>query len=104
MDNPTSIKEETDSINNVVSSSSTPSVVQPINPVFLKNEEERLIIEIAQNPKNAALYESLGDLYIEMSNFNDAKESFEAAIELNPQDESIKQKLSSVLEKLGSQD
>lgn len=74
-----------------------------ISHIFLKNEEERLIIEIAKNPKNPKLYEELGDIYMEMSGFIDAKESYEAAIELNPQSEELKLKLSSVLEKLHSQ-
>lgn len=67
---------------------------------FLKNEEERLIIEIAQNPKDHRLYEKLGDLYIEMENWLDAKESYEASIELNPTAEELKRKLSFALEKL----
>lgn len=71
-----------------------------LSPAFLKNEEERFIIEIAQNPKDPTLYEGLGDLYVEMNNFTDAKESYEAAIELSPQNESLKQKLSSALEKI----
>ncbi len=73
---------------------------QTMSPVFLKNEESRLIIEIAKNPKDGKLYESLGDLYTEMANWVDAKESYEASIALNPQNESLKQKLSSVLGKL----
>src|SRR3989344_9178074 len=40
----------------------------------MKREEQRLIIEIAKNPKNSALYDVLGDLYVKMSNFADAKE------------------------------
>lgn len=71
-----------------------------ISPIFLKNEEERLIMEIAKNPKDARLYQSLGDLYMEMNNFTDAKESFEAAVELDPQNELFKVKLSSALEKI----
>ena len=71
-----------------------------MSPNFLKNEEQRLIIEIAKNPKDYHLYEMLGDLYIEMENFTDAKESYEASVELNPQNEFLKQKLSSALEKL----
>lgn len=71
-----------------------------ISSNFLKNEEQRLIIEIAKNPKDSSLYEMLGDLYIEMENFTDAKESYEASIELNPQNESLRQKLSGALEKL----
>ena len=80
-----------------------PAVFQTISPVFLKNEEEKLIIEIAKNPKNGKLYESLGDLYMEMEGWIDAKESYEAAIELDPQNESLKIKLSSSLEKLNTQ-
>ncbi|OGN08532.1 MAG: hypothetical protein A3C61_01930 [Candidatus Yanofskybacteria bacterium RIFCSPHIGHO2_02_FULL_39_10] len=59
-----------------------------------------MIIEIAKNPKDAHLYEVLGDLYIEMENFVDAKESYEASIELSPQNGSLKIKLSEALEKL----
>ncbi|OGM96425.1 MAG: hypothetical protein A3B86_03135 [Candidatus Yanofskybacteria bacterium RIFCSPHIGHO2_02_FULL_38_22b] len=73
---------------------------EKISPNFLKNEEERLIIEIAQNPKDSRLYEKLGDLYVEMENWIDAKESYEASIELNPTAEELKRKLSFALEKL----
>ena len=71
-----------------------------MSTTFLKNEEERLIIEIAKNPKDGKLYEQLGDLYVEMNNFIDAKESYEAAIELSPQNIHLKEKLSSALEKI----
>ncbi len=64
----------------------------------LKKEEQRLIIEIAKNPKNSSLYEILGDLYLKMSNFADAKESYEAAIELNPAKEELKKKHSQAVE------
>ncbi len=86
----------------VIENSTTDTAVGPtmMSKTFLKNEEERLIIEIAKNPKDGKLYEQLGDLYVEMNNFIDGKESYEAAIELNPQDESLKQKLSSALEKI----
>ncbi len=73
---------------------------QTMSPTYLKNEESRLIMEIAKNPKEGKLYESLGDLYMEMANWSDAKESYEASIELSPQNESLKKKLSSALEKL----
>lgn len=76
---------------------------EAISPAFLKNEEERLILEIAKNPKDPKLYEALGDLYSEMDSPGDAKESYEAAIELNPQSDILKQKLSSALEKAASQ-
>ncbi len=83
--------------------SETSSSQESISHVFLKNEEDRLIMEIAKNPKDDRLYAELGDLYAEMHNWQDSKESYEASIELNPQNESLKQKLSSVLEKLTSQ-
>lgn len=63
-----------------------------------KREEQKLIIEIAKNPKNSALYEVLGDLYMKTSNFADAKESYEAAIELNPTKEELKKKHSQAVE------
>lgn len=66
----------------------------------MKREEQGMIIEIAKNPKDAKLYEVLGDLYIKMNNLLDAKESFEAAIELNPHNEGLRKKHSQVLEKL----
>jgi tetratricopeptide (TPR) repeat protein len=66
----------------------------------LKKSEQRLIMEIAKNPKNMALYEELGDLYVKMGDYRDAKESYEAAIELNSNSEELKKKLSLVLEKL----
>ncbi|MBI2068568.1 MAG: tetratricopeptide repeat protein [Candidatus Yanofskybacteria bacterium] len=64
----------------------------------LKREEQKLIIEIAKDPKNSSLYEVLGDLYVKMSNFADAKESYEAAIELNPANEELKKKHSQAVE------
>ena len=66
----------------------------------LKAEEHKLIIEIAKNPKDYRLYETLGDLYVQMANFGDAKESYEAAIELNPHSEVLIKKHSQVLKKV----
>ena len=75
--------------------------VKPINKTeLLKKEEQRLIIEIAKNPKDYKLYESLGSLYIDMGNYKDAKDSLEAALELNSDNYSIKEKLSLVSGKL----
>ena len=71
--------------------------------VELKKNEQRLITEIAKNPKNAAFYEELGDLYAKIGDYRDAKESYEAAIELNSNNEELKKKLSQALEKLNPQ-
>lgn len=78
-------------------------LTQENNREELKKTEQRLILEIAKNPKSVVLYEDLGDVYIKMGDYQDAKEAYEAAMELNPQSESLKQKLSSALEKLNSQ-
>lgn len=59
----------------------------------LKKEEQRLIIEIAKDPKNPDLYRKLGDLYLELKNFKDAEESFSVALDLDPDDSESKNKL-----------
>lgn len=70
------------------------------NQESLKSKEQKLIIEIAKNPKDYRLYESLGDLYVKMDNFGDAKESYEAALELNPHGEVLVKKHSQAVEKM----
>ncbi len=75
---------------------------QKITLEDMKREEQKLIIEIAKNPKDGKLYEVLGDLYIKMNDLSDAKESFEAAIELSPGSELLQKKLSQVVEKLNA--
>lgn len=67
-----------------------------------KKREHELIIEIAKNPKDPSLYESLGDIYVELGGYEDAKESFEAALEFKPGDKVLSQKLSRALEKLSA--
>jgi len=79
------------------------SKTQPVPKITLeemKREEQGLIIEIAKNPKDYKQYETLGDLYVKMNNLSDAKESFEAAIELNPLNEELQKKHSRVLKKM----
>lgn len=70
------------------------------NMVALKAEEQRYIIEIAHHPKNAILYATLGEIYVKMDNLRDAKESFEAAINLDPENEKLKERLSFISRKL----
>lgn len=65
-----------------------------------KEEEQRLIIEIAKEPKNAELYKKLGDVYIKMKENQDALESFKKSLELNPGDDEAKSKLEKVSAKL----
>jgi tetratricopeptide (TPR) repeat protein len=65
----------------------------------LKQKEQYLIIEIAKNPKDAPLYKELGSLYMRTGELEDAKQSFEKALELEP-DDNTKRKLGRVLGKL----
>jgi tetratricopeptide (TPR) repeat protein len=64
----------------------------------LKKDEQKLILEIAKNPKDAKLYVSLAELYIQLGNFSDAKESYDAAIELDPNNEELKMRRSKIVE------
>lgn len=97
----TSLEDKT-AENKEPSNVQVPVVKTEIRPSVdeMKREEQRLIIEIAKNPKDAKLYEALGDLYVKMGNLPDAKESFEAAIELNPNNDVLVKKHSQVLEKV----
>ena len=63
-------------------------------------EEDGLIAAIAQNPKDPALYESLGDIYVQAGSFEDARESYKAGLKLSPGSESLLGKFSLVLEKI----
>jgi tetratricopeptide (TPR) repeat protein len=66
----------------------------------LKEEEQRLIIEIAKNPKDAELYKKLGQVYLKTREGRDAFESFKKALELNPEDRETKAKLEKIAAKL----
>ena len=73
-----------------------PSAIMPIadNAVLtLKQEEQRLIIEIAKDPKNSLLYRMLGDIYVKTKEIDDAIQSYKKAIELEPTDQSSLDKL-----------
>ena len=59
----------------------------------LKQEEQRLIIEIAKDPKNSLLYRMLGDIYVKTKEIDDAIQSYKKAIELEPTDQSSLDKL-----------
>ena len=68
--------------------------------VDLKEKEQLLIIEIAKNPKDTRLYNELGNLYMRTGEYEDAKNSFEKILELEPENEAIRRKLARVLSKL----
>lgn len=66
-----------------------------------KKEEQRLIVEIAKDPKNAELYKKLGDIYVKMNNLKDAEESLRVALDLNPHDQEVRTKLERISRHLG---
>jgi tetratricopeptide (TPR) repeat protein len=68
--------------------------------IDLKRQEQMLIVEIAKNPKDASLYKSLGELYEKMNSLEDAKESYQTAASLSPNDDIIRIKLSKIIEKI----
>ncbi len=59
---------------------------------MLKKEEQELIIEIAQDPKNSKLYEKLGDLYLKMDAIEDAIESYKTALQIEPENIHLSEK------------
>ncbi|OGN34508.1 MAG: hypothetical protein A3I39_02680 [Candidatus Yanofskybacteria bacterium RIFCSPLOWO2_02_FULL_47_9b] len=73
------------------------SAEQPLED--FNTREQKLIVEIARNPKDPELYIQLGDLYLAMHNVGEAKESFEAALALNPHDLALARKYSQLLKK-----
>lgn len=77
----------------------TAIVAEPA-PEDFKAQEQQLIIEIAQDPKNVALYEKLGDLYLKMDNIQDAKEAFEAGLGFAPDNQVLARKYSELLKKI----
>lgn len=67
---------------------------------LLKEEEQRLILDIAQDPKNVNLYVALGKVYTKLENSADAVESFKTASKLDPDDDAIKERLTRAGERL----
>ena len=76
------------------------AIVAEPTPEDFKGQEQQLIVEIAQDPKNVALYEKLGDLYLKMENIQDAKEAFEAGLGFNPDNQNLARKYSELLKKI----
>ncbi|MFH1769236.1 MAG: tetratricopeptide repeat protein [Parcubacteria group bacterium] len=66
--------------------------------IDLRAEEQNLILEIAKKPRDALLYEKLGDIYIKTKEFDDAMQSFKKALELDPENRGIEDKLDKILD------
>lgn len=70
------------------------------NELELRKEEQKLILAIAKAPKDPSLYKLLGDIYFQLGQMEDSKESYEYALRLDPQDYILKTKLAKVLRNL----
>ncbi|HUO75731.1 MAG TPA: hypothetical protein VMU12_02340 [Candidatus Paceibacterota bacterium] len=61
-----------------------PDEVDLTDPEQLKAEEQRLIIAIAQNPKDVSLYSDIARVYMRLHAYGDAVEALEQAVKLDP--------------------
>ncbi len=70
-----------------------PDEVDLTDPEQLKAEEQRLIVAIAQDPKDAALYSDIARVYMRSHAYGDAVEALEQAHKLVPENESYLKRL-----------
>ncbi|HXV26752.1 MAG TPA: hypothetical protein VD862_01880 [Candidatus Paceibacterota bacterium] len=66
----------------------------------LKEEEQQLIVAIAQDARNVVLYRRLSDVYLKLGNLKDAVESLKVAVKLEPDDGRLSERLASLKERL----
>jgi len=60
----------------------------------MKDKLEEILIErIAVNPRDIEAYERLGEYYVDIKNYDDAKECFKQVIKLNPGNRNVKYKI-----------
>lgn len=70
-----------------------PDEIDMEDPEQLRQEEQRLIVAIAQHPKDVDQYVRLARVYLKLGEFADAVESLRAAAKLDPENESITKRL-----------
>lgn len=61
-----------------------------------KTEEEReryLVKQIEANPKNLTSYQQLGDYYMEINSFEEAKESYKYVLRINPRNKKAQESM-----------
>ena len=63
--------------------------------------EEIMIERIAANPRDTEAYERLGEYYLEIENYDHAKECFKQVIKLDPTNRSVKYKIRKLEQILG---
>ena len=66
-----------------------------------KKEEQSLIMEIAKNPKDPNLYGQLAEIYIQIGDKEDARESLKTGLELDPENLKIKELLGKIQHLVG---
>ena len=54
---------------------------------------EYFVFQVTVNPKDIEAYERLGEYYMEIKSYNDAKECFKQVIKLNPGNRNVKYKI-----------
>ncbi len=82
------VKEEAEAkIEEAIASAPVVSAIDP------KEEEQHLIMEIAKNPKDATLYQKLGDIYLKTGEKDNARMSFITVLDLDPENWYAKKKL-----------
>jgi tetratricopeptide (TPR) repeat protein len=77
-----------------------PDAIDMDDPEQLKAEEQRLIVAIAQHPKDAELYSDLAKVSMRMRNYADAVEAMEQATRLEQGNESYLKRLERARRKL----
>ena len=78
------------------------NVTMPKASSKTKNKLENLLIErVAANPKDIEAYERLGEYYMEIENYADAKECFKQVMKLNPMNRNVKYKIKRLERLLG---
>ena len=70
-----------------------PDEIDMEDPEQLRQEEQRLIVAIAQSPKDVELYTRLARVYLKLGAYGDAVEALEAVLKLNPDDEATVKRL-----------
>ena len=69
---------------------------QTVNKYF-KTKENNLISEIAKNPKDKNLYKSLAALYMENKMYDDAEETYNVVLELDPNENEAMEALEKIV-------
>jgi tetratricopeptide (TPR) repeat protein len=70
-----------------------PDEIDLDDPEQLRQEEQRLIVAIAQDPKDAGLYSRLARVYMRLQNYGDAIEALQQAVKNAPEDEMLAKRL-----------